>query len=77
MGDEFQVVIDMLPFLIPVFILELALLIIALVDIIKREHVTGDNKVIWILVIVLINIIGPIVYLVFGRKEKPVDSDQN
>jgi len=61
--------LSILPFLIPLIILELGLLIWALLDIIKRERVRGGNKVVWILVIVLINIIGPIVYFIFGREE--------
>ena len=61
--------------LIPLILLELGLLVWALIDVIRREHVTGGNKVVWILVIVLINIIGPIVYFLFGRKEGPVEED--
>jgi hypothetical protein len=65
----------MLPFLIPLFVLEVALLVIALVDLVKRERVRGGNKVVWALVIILINIIGPIVYLLLGRGEGTVDGD--
>ena len=63
--------IDMLPFLIPVFILQLTLLVIALVDLVKRQYVIGGNKIIWLLVIILVNIIGPIVYLLAGRRDTP------
>jgi hypothetical protein len=62
--------------LIPVFLLEVGLLVWALVDVAKRERVRGGNKVVWILVIVLVNTIGPIVYLIFGREEAPIDSDK-
>ncbi len=68
-------VIGMLPFLIPLVVLELALLVIALIDVIRREKVTGNNKVVWILLIVLFQVIGPIVYFIFGRKESNVDRD--
>lgn len=71
----FDTITEVLPFLIPLFIIEVALLIIALVDLIKRDHVRGGNKVVWILVIVLVNIIGPIIYLTLGREERPRDSD--
>jgi hypothetical protein len=71
MQGDLDIVIDMLPFLIPLLLLELALLAIALVDLVRREHVTGGNKVVWIIVIILVNIIGPIIYLIFGRKEAP------
>ncbi len=65
----------MLPFLIPLFVLEIALLVIALVDVVKRERVKGGNKVVWMLVIIFISIIGPIVYLLLGWQEGTVDSD--
>lgn len=54
--------------LIPVFIIQLGLLVIALVDLIKRERTRGP-KWVWALVIVLFNILGPIAYLLFGREE--------
>ena len=77
MGDEFEVLIDIMPFLIPLILLELALLIFALIDLVKRTHMDTTARVIWALVIVLINLLGPIVYLLFGRKEYPVDSDKD
>ncbi len=67
--DGWDTIVEMLPFLIPLLILQLALLIIALVDLIKRQKVRGDNKVPWALLIVLVNIIGPVVYLILGREE--------
>jgi hypothetical protein len=73
--DELKVILGILPFLIPLFILELALLVVAILDVARREHVRGNSKVLWILVIVLVNIIGPIVYLLFGRKENGNDGD--
>jgi drug/metabolite transporter (DMT)-like permease len=58
-----------LPLLIPVILIELALLITALVDLIRREKTRGP-KWAWVLVIVLLNFIGPIIYFVAGRKEE-------
>ncbi len=66
---------EILPFLIPLILIELVLLVVALVDLVKREHVRGGNKIVWVLVIIFINLIGPIVYLLLGRQEKPDDSD--
>ncbi len=68
-------IIEMLPYLLPLLLLEIGLLVFALVDVIKRKQVRGDSKVLWILIIVLINFIGPIIYLALGRKEEVVDSD--
>lgn len=60
-----------LSLLLPIIILELILVIVAITDLVRREkeNVVGNNKIIWILIIVLINTIGPIIYLVFGRKK--------
>jgi len=68
--DDWDTIVEILPFLIPLLILQLVLLIVALVDLIKRQKVRGDNKVLWALLIVLVNIIGPVVYLIFGREEE-------
>ena len=73
--DDFQVIKEMLPFLIPVLLVEIALIVIALLDLVKREHVRGGNKVVWALLILFVQIIGPVVYLIAGRQEKPVDGD--
>ncbi|MDD5190564.1 MAG: PLD nuclease N-terminal domain-containing protein [Dehalococcoidales bacterium] len=75
MNADFSKILDMLPFLIPLFLIELVLLVIALIDVIRREKVTGNNKVVWILVIVLFQVIGPVVYFIFGRKESNIDGD--
>lgn len=57
-----------LPLLIPVIILELGLMVAALVDLVKREKTKGP-KWVWILVIVFVNLFGPIVYFQVGRDE--------
>ncbi len=55
--------------LAPVVLIELGLLVSALVDLIRREpeRVNGP-KIVWGIVILVINIIGPIAYFLFGRK---------
>ena len=68
--DDLNTLKELLPFLIPIFLLEIGLLVWAIIDVARREHVTGGNKLVWILVIVLINIIGPLIYLIFGRKDE-------
>ncbi len=77
MSAELELLAELLPFLVPLFVIQLVLMVIALVDLAKRQRVTGDSKVVWILVIVLVNIIGPILYLTAGRKESIYDSNQN
>ena len=58
-----------LPLIIPLVIIQVGLMITALVDLIRREKTRGP-KWVWVIVIVLVNMIGPIIYFVFGRKEE-------
>ena len=65
--------LKLLPLFIPVLIIEYGLMIFALVQAIRNE-VSYLPKWGWILIIVLINIIGPIIFLLVGRK-KEIEND--
>ncbi len=43
--------------------------IIALIDILKSEF-NGNNKIVWILVVLLMNFFGAILYFSIGREQK-------
>ena len=51
----------------PLIIVQVILAIVALIDI-ARIHATNGPKWVWVLVVIVINTIGPIVYFIFGRK---------
>ena len=56
-----------LAILLPILIIQLILLVVALVDIIRSEKTNGP-KWVWVLIVIFINIIGPILYFVIGRR---------
>jgi hypothetical protein len=58
-----------IPLIAPLVIIELILLSIALIDLIRREQVRYIPKWAWAIVIILLNLIGPISYLIIGREE--------
>ena len=66
--DVLQQIKDYLPLLIPIILIELGLIIGALVDLIRRPKVRGP-KWMWVLIILIVNFIGPIIYFVVGREE--------
>lgn len=51
----------------PLISIQAILLIVALIDL-ARIHATNGSKWIWAVVIIFVNIIGPILYFIFGRK---------
>ena len=63
-------IIEYLPFLIPFVVAELALAITALVHVLKHPNYKFGNKAIWIVVVLCVQIIGPVIYFVFGRGEE-------
>jgi hypothetical protein len=61
-------IIRLLPLFIPLIIIEYGLMIYAIVQV-ARNEVAYLPKWGWILIIVLVNIIGPIVFLIIGKKK--------
>jgi Phospholipase_D-nuclease N-terminal len=62
---------EALPFLIPLVVLQVALIGIALFDLTRPERrVRGGSKLVWGLVIVLFQLLGPLAYFLFGREEE-------
>jgi len=56
----FALFMMVIPILIP---------IIALVDIIKSDF-EGNNKLLWVIIVLLANILGAILYFLIGRDQK-------
>jgi hypothetical protein len=61
--------IQYIPYLIPVVVVQFILMAVALVDLARREKTRGP-KWVWALVILFVNIFGPIVYFIFGRVDE-------
>lgn len=57
-----------LPYVIPIVAIQLILMIVALLDLSKRERTKGP-KWMWALIIILGELLGPILYFVLGREE--------
>jgi len=54
--------------LLPIIIFAVPV-VIALIDILKNEF-EGNNKIIWVLVVIFLWLIGAILYYFIGRKQK-------
>ncbi|MBU5671592.1 PLDc N-terminal domain-containing protein [Paenibacillus brevis] len=57
-------------FILPLFVIQLALALTALVHVLRHPHYRFGTKGLWIIIVLLLNTIGPIVYFVFGRGEE-------
>ena len=62
-------IMDLLPLLIPLIILQYGLMIYAIYHILKHDKYKSLNRVAWLIIVLLINFIGPILYFVLGKEE--------
>lgn len=63
-------IIEYLPFLIPIVLVELVLMATALIHLLKHKNFRFGNQIMWILIVVFLQIIGPILYFTIGRGEE-------
>jgi heme/copper-type cytochrome/quinol oxidase subunit 4 len=78
-SSDFSLDPKMLMLLVPVFVLNVTLFVIALVSIIK-SNMKRNEKIIWVIVSLCVSIIGPLVYLVYSginRKNGDDADDEN
>lgn len=57
-------------FLIPIIILQIILAISALIHVLKNPKYRFGNKTMWILIVLFVQIIGPVIYFAFGRGDE-------
>lgn len=55
--------------MLPLLFIQLILIVVALIDWIRTEKTNGP-KWLWLLIILFVNIIGPILYFVIGRRQE-------
>lgn len=51
----------------PIFALQFILIVVALIDMMRNKRTNGPF-VMWIFIIIFINLLGPILYFVIGRR---------
>lgn len=63
--------VDWLLLVAPLLAIQLALIIVALRDLFRPERrVRGGAKWIWVLVIVFLELLGPLLYFTVGREDE-------
>jgi len=61
--------LEYVPLLIPLFLIQIGLMIAALLNL-RKQEVTRGSKLMWVFIILFVNMIGPIIYFVVGREEE-------
>ena len=64
-------IVEFLPLVLPILLLQWSLMVYAIIKLLRSELPPKYMpKWAWILIILMINIIGPVLYLMIGRKEE-------
>ena len=61
--------LEMLPLLIPILVLDAALAVAAALHVLRHPHYRFGSKAFWLVVVVAFLLFGPIIYFVVGRGE--------
>ncbi|HEY5629104.1 MAG TPA: ATP-binding cassette domain-containing protein, partial [Candidatus Limnocylindrales bacterium] len=61
--------------IIPIVLIQIGLILLAAFDLLREERrVRGGSKAVWAVIIVFVNLLGPILYFLVGREEGPIDT---
>ena len=65
--EALDFLMEIWPILLPILLLNLTLLIVALINFVRKDLPLGE-KVLWLLPILFLQFFGPILYLILGSK---------
>lgn len=60
-------IINFLPLIIPLVVIQVGLAVYSLVLLKNANKVIGGSKIVWVLIILFVNLFGPIIFLLIGR----------
>lgn len=61
---------EWLPFLIPIVIVEVILLVVTLRHILTHENYKRGSRAMWLIIVILgMNYVGPILYFLLGKED--------
>ncbi|MFX3632680.1 MAG: PLD nuclease N-terminal domain-containing protein [Candidatus Pristimantibacillus sp.] len=67
--SDWELIEKLIPILAPVMIIQLILIVTALIACARAEHTTGP-KWMWVLLIIFIQILGPVMFFIVGRRKE-------
>lgn len=60
---------ELLLMLLPIILIQLTLMIVAVIHILRHDNFKVGNRALWLIIVIFINLIGPILYFAIGRGE--------
>ena len=70
-----DILVEYLPILIPLGVIQLFLTVTALIHIFRHKTYRFGNRVLWVILSLCLNIIGPVLYFCIGRSDEGKDEE--
>ncbi|GKV69190.1 hypothetical protein NCCP2716_16880 [Sporosarcina sp. NCCP-2716] len=70
MNNDIDMLIEYLPFLVPLIVLQVGLAIFSAIHVIRHPHYRFGNQIMWLLIVVFIQFLGPLAYFTIGRGDR-------
>ena len=71
-----DLLMQLMPLIIIMSVIQLGLMIAALVHLLRHKNPKTLSVPVWAILIILINLIGPVLYFILGRNENVDDDDE-
>ena len=75
MKETIDSIINLLPLIIPLVLIQFGLVIAALIHILRHETYKQGNRVFWVVAVFCLSIIGPVLYFIIGRDDSGNEED--
>ena len=66
-------IMEYLPVLIPLALIQFGLMIAALIHILRHDTYRVGNRAMWLIISILLSVIGPVLYFCIGRGDEGND----
>ena len=67
--NNFDFLKENMPIFLPLIILELILMLTAVRHVLTHKNYHFGNRALWLVVVIVIQIIGPVMYFFFGKAD--------
>jgi hypothetical protein len=65
---DWQFLINLLPILIPLMVVSTVLMVVSIVSVVRKPN-PWNEKIGWLLLIILVDVIGPVIYFAVGVSQ--------
>ena len=64
---------ELLPVIVPLLLLQAGLMAGGLISLYRKEQVRFGRKWLWALIIICVNLVGPVLFFLFGEERRDLE----